>query len=49
MTQKTLGRKTIRWMKLAESELTDEEIKVQSEWTSTKDKKNTYLTIVLFL
>ena len=31
MTQKTLGRKTMRWMKLAESELTDEERKVQSE------------------
>ena len=39
MTQKTLGRKTISWMKLAISELTDEEIKVQSEWTITKDPK----------
>ena len=39
MTQKTLGRKTIRWMKLAESELTDEERKVQSPWTRKKKEK----------
>ena len=47
MTKKTLGRKTTKWRKLADSEVLDEE--VPSEWNKKRHEKHTYLMIVLFL